>query len=230
MDDDIRDTTYDRVHIARNLIAAGFDEETVLSQLDAMLLAAHPFTETDYLGAVGSYYGDSLQTVFIGDCAEVETNEAGAIGSVAFGATGLDVYKDVADLGYGFAHFEFSLGWFANQGLNLIGVVPLLGMAKNLKHADEVGELEYLDDVPDVPSRPSQLFSSEKADLVDMAKRDKAAGGITSDDMEAYKELNKGLPDPFPETRVRGPETHPTRPHGSSPHGHVGPVEHIPIK
>lgn len=48
--------------------------------------------------------------------------------------------------------------------------------------------------------------------------------------MEAYKALNKELPDPFPENKVRGPEEHPNRPYGKEPHGHVGPVDHIPIK
>ena len=72
-------------------------------------------------------------------------------------------------------------------------------------------------------------FSSEKQALVDMAKRDKRTG-ITADDMQAYKDLNKELPDPFPVRKVRGPEAHPSRPHGKEPHGHVGPVDHIPIK
>lgn len=62
-----------------------------------------------------------------------------------------------------------------------------------------------------------------------MAKGD-ADTGISEGDMEAYKELNKGLPDPFPENKVRGPEVHPDRSFGKYPHGHVGPVNHIPIK
>ena len=61
-----------------------------------------------------------------------------------------------------------------------------------------------------------------------MAKRDKKTG-MTKGDMEAYKELNRELPDKFPSTKVRGPEVHPNRPHGKEPHGHVGPVDHIPI-
>lgn len=62
-----------------------------------------------------------------------------------------------------------------------------------------------------------------------MAKADKKRG-ITSKDMDAYKELNKQLPDPFPSNQVRGPEAHPSRsPHSQLPHGHVGPVDHIPI-
>jgi len=82
----------------------------------------------------------------------------------------------------------------------------------------------------------AQAFSKEKQALVDMAKADKQAGGITRGDMKAYKELNNGLPDPFPEDQVRGPEMHRLRTPaskpgaGQQPHGHVGPVDHIPIK
>lgn len=78
----------------------------------------------------------------------------------------------------------------------------------------------------------------EQKDLVDMAKRDKQKGGITEGDMEAYKDLNKEAgAKGFPEKgSVRGPETHPPRTPqskpgpGQQPHGHVGPVDHIPVK
>jgi len=63
-----------------------------------------------------------------------------------------------------------------------------------------------------------------------MAKADKRAG-MTKADMEAYKDLNKQLPDPFPAYKVRGPEVHPNRgPQAQQPHGHFGPVDYIPIK
>jgi hypothetical protein len=48
--------------------------------------------------------------------------------------------------------------------------------------------------------------------------------------MEAHKELNAELPEPFPSNKVRGPGSHPNGRHGKEPHGHVGPVNHIPIK
>ena len=82
---------------------------------------------------------------------------------------------------------------------------------------------------PKATSRKVPRFSSEKQALVDMAKADKRKG-ITPGDMKAYKDLNKELPDPFPSNKVRGPEMHPNRPHGKKPHGHVGPVDHIPIQ
>lgn len=63
-----------------------------------------------------------------------------------------------------------------------------------------------------------------------MAKADKKKG-ITQADMDAYKELNKGLPDPFPTNKVRGAEAHKSgAQHSRYPHGHVGPVDHILIR
>ena len=85
---------------------------------------------------------------------------------------------------------------------------------------------------------PNRVFTPEQQDPIEMAKGDKAAGGISKEDMEAYKKLNaeagkKGFTQ---EGDVRGPETHPVRTPqsrpgpGQTPHGHVGPVDHIPIK
>ncbi|MBW1982133.1 MAG: RHS repeat-associated core domain-containing protein [Deltaproteobacteria bacterium] len=86
-------------------------------------------------------------------------------------------------------------------------------------------------EIVDKEKQPNkEHFSDEKKALLDMAKEDKKKGGITLGDMEAYKELNKDLPDPFPSNKVRGPEIHQNRRHGQKPHGHVGPVHHIPIK
>jgi hypothetical protein len=67
-----------------------------------------------------------------------------------------------------------------------------------------------------------------KAALVDMAKRDKKTG-MSPEDMQAYKELNAELPDPFPGKGVRGPESHQER-NFDEARGHVGPVDHITIK
>ena len=70
--------------------------------------------------------------------------------------------------------------------------------------------------------------SSERQALVAMAKQDKKTG-MSADDMQAYKDLNKELTDPFPTNKVRGPESHPDRNY-TDIHGHVGPVDHIPIR
>jgi hypothetical protein len=62
-----------------------------------------------------------------------------------------------------------------------------------------------------------------------MAKADKRVG-VTRGDMRAYEDLNKGLRDPFPANKVRVDEGHlGGATHSQVPHGHVGPVDHIPI-
>ncbi len=99
------------------------------------------------------------------------------------------------------------------------GVVPVVGdfAAKVIKDADKIVDA-------------TKRFSKEKEALVDMAQADKKAG-ITTGDMQAYKDLNAGLPDPFDSKQVRGPEAHLSgAPTSQEPHGHVGPVDHIPIK
>ncbi len=87
-------------------------------------------------------------------------------------------------------------------------------------------------------AQPGAPHTPEQEALVEMAKADKRAGGVTAGDMEAYKQLNaeagsKGFTQP---NAVRGPEAHPPRTPqstpgpGQEPHGHVGPVDHIPVK
>jgi len=81
------------------------------------------------------------------------------------------------------------------------------------------------------PLKAGKRFSKEKEALVEMAEQDRKKG-MTATDMDAYKELNKGLPDPFPDHKVRGVEVHPNNnsPPARVPHGHVGPVDHIPVR
>ncbi|MBU1357721.1 MAG: hypothetical protein KJ901_03050, partial [Gammaproteobacteria bacterium] len=79
-------------------------------------------------------------------------------------------------------------------------------------------------------SGATKAFSKGKQALVDMAKADRKAG-VTRSDMRAYEELNRMLPDPFPANKVRLDEGHVGgAPHSQVPHGHVGPVDHIPIR
>jgi hypothetical protein len=77
----------------------------------------------------------------------------------------------------------------------------------------------------------SKVWSAEKRALVEMAETD-ARKGISQADMEAYKQLNRELKDPFPENMVRSDlQGHPNRgPQAQGPHGHVGPVDYIPIQ
>lgn len=90
------------------------------------------------------------------------------------------------------------------------------------------GIVKHVDNAKD----STKVFSKPKQDLVEMAKNDKKAGGITSGDMQAYIDLNKELPDPFPSSKVRFDKNwHPNSklPSSRNPHGHIGPIDHIPV-
>ena len=84
------------------------------------------------------YLLDAAATTFVGEYAGAPTNALGVVGSVAFGLTGLDVYKDVADIVHGFHHWEWTRSHVAAQALNLVAVLPLVGAVKNFRYADEL--------------------------------------------------------------------------------------------
>jgi RHS repeat-associated protein len=68
-------------------------------------------------------------------------------------------------------------------------------------------------------------YDQDQDALIQIAKDAKRRGGISEGDMETLKVWGReyGVP-------ARGPEAHPGRGYGSAPHGHVGPVGHIPIR
>ena len=120
----------------------------------------------------------------------------------------------------------------ADVAISMVGMVsPIPGTGQGLKMLRGAERLaETTRATGKVAEGGSKVFSSEKQALVEMAKGDKKTG-MTSGDMNAYKDLNKKLPDPFPTDKVRGPEAHSSgAPSSRAPHGHVGPVDHIPIK
>jgi hypothetical protein len=128
-----------------------------------------------------------------------------------------------------------SQGQYGEAAMSAVGSVPLIGDAA--KWAAKGLATAGMAAVAAKTARKSEkAFSAEKQALVEMAKLDKKLGGMTPGDMDAYKDLNKGLSDAFPKNQVRGPEAHPLRTPNSTPgpgqlpHGHVGPVDHIPIK
>ena len=79
--------------------------------------------------------------IFVGEWSG-ENSVAGAIGSVLFGLTGLDVYKDFLDLTYHIANFD-PTDWhsYADIGMDVVGMLPVLGAIKNVvKGASKTGD------------------------------------------------------------------------------------------
>jgi hypothetical protein len=73
-------------------------------------------------------------------------------------------------------------------------------------------------------------WSEGRQILEGMAKVDKHRG-VTRADVEAYKDLNRTLPDPIPIEKIRVDPGHPSSPHPviRAPHAHIGGTDHIPI-
>lgn len=121
---------------------------------------------------------------------------------------------------------------FALDSAPVIGDIrAAISFAKSPSWAGAVVVAASAIDLGGVAKGVTKAFSSEKSALVAMAKADKKAGGITKADMQAYHDLNAELKDPFTPNQLRGPETHKRGgPWSQVEHGHVGPVDHIPIK
>ena len=94
-----------------------------------------------YEPAGSEYINNALLTALVGDYSGAETNLGGIAGSIAAGFLGIDLPKDLADLTYGFHHWEWSWSHVGNQVLNGIALAPVVGVLKNLKYVDEVADV-----------------------------------------------------------------------------------------
>ena len=84
-----------------------------------------------------SYLGDSAEQVLLGNFTDKVTG-LGTAGEVAAGVFGIDLLMDVRDIGYDLTHWENSWSHAGQTGIDIIGIIPLVGV---LKYGDEVGTL-----------------------------------------------------------------------------------------
>ena len=95
---------------------------------------------------------DAAKLAFGSKWSEVEDNELGDIGSIALGATGCDVYKDVGDLAHDLYNWEWSWRHVGETGMDAVGVLPLFGVLKNFRRAKKVDlddGLKFIDEAAD---------------------------------------------------------------------------------
>ena len=122
-----------------------------------------------YEPAGSEYINNALLTALVGDYSGAETNLGGIAGSIAAGFLGIDLPKDLADLTYGFHHWEWSWSHVGNQVLNGIALAPVVGVLKNLKYVDEVADVSKTtsktisNTLQSVPIKPSAILVSKLA-------------------------------------------------------------------
>jgi hypothetical protein len=104
----------------------------------AQVMANQDFLNFDDLADGVRYIGNGLGTIFVGKWSGAETNVLGATGSIVLGLTGFDFYKDIADITYDVAHWKWSWSHAGDTALDLIAVLPIVGVVKNVKHLDEL--------------------------------------------------------------------------------------------
>ena len=178
-----------------------------------------------------------LENLFGNGSARTETSQriADAARWMGAGDTAAKWIGDIGDASIGIGASVKALSNMAKAGRAAEAAAEALSAgerqaARAAANALNAGERQAAQTSAKAARIAPNRFSEAKQALVDMAKADKRVG-ITEADMSAYKQLNRELPDPFPADQIHGPELHPNRPSLSSqrPHGHVGPVDHIPI-
>jgi hypothetical protein len=83
------------------------------------------------------YWKRSGKQLLLGNFTD-EVTLAGTGGQIGLGLLGLDLPLDIRDIGADFINWEWSWGHAGQTGLDIIGVLPLIGA---VKYADEAGDL-----------------------------------------------------------------------------------------
>jgi len=101
----------------------------------------------DVAGDAGSYVGRSSKSLILGDWTDEKPTGLSIGTGIGLGVLGVDLPMDIRDLSHTLTHREWSYKWGETLAFNTIGLVPLIGVLKNLKR------LKYLDDAGELAKR-----------------------------------------------------------------------------
>ncbi|WP_286904278.1 hypothetical protein [Clostridium sp. UBA1652] len=119
------------------------------------------------------YIWKSIKQVFLGNYTDEHTG-LGSVGQIALGFTGIDFLADGRDLVYDFTHWSWTWDHGKQTAFDMIALMPIIGVSKNIKNAAKYADLEK-----DV------LKNSEK--LIDGIKPIEKGADITKGAGEAVK-------------------------------------------
>ncbi|MEI6352218.1 MAG: hypothetical protein WCP06_14070, partial [Verrucomicrobiota bacterium] len=104
-------------------------------------------TMGDLADDAGSYVGRSSKSLILGDWTDEKPTGLSIGAGIGLGVLGVDLPMDVRDLSHTLTHREWSYEWGETLAYNTIGLIPLIGVLKNLKR------LKYLDDAGELAKR-----------------------------------------------------------------------------
>ena len=107
-------------------------------------------TMGDLADDAGSYVGRSSKSLILGDWTDEKPTELSIGAGIGLGVLGVDLPLDIRDLSHTLTHREWSYKWGETLAYNTIGLIPLIGVIKNLKNAKK---LKYLDDAGELAKR-----------------------------------------------------------------------------
>lgn len=152
------------------------------------------------LGDAGDYIYKSGKKLVLGDFDDEEDETALSIGgNIAASVAGVDIPLDARDLAYDITHWgegEYFLGRFA---LDAVGVIPVIGAVKYLKHAETIGDAakivkkagdaaDIVDDAVDVAKKVDDI-----PDAIDMASDLPKKADSVSDITDIISNTSKGV-------------------------------------
>ena len=89
---------------------------------------------------INAEIASALRQLIMGNYAD-EVSAGGIVLQVGTGLVGIDLPADIRDTVYDFSNWEWSWSHAAQTGLDVIGIVPLIGAVKNVKYLDEAGSI-----------------------------------------------------------------------------------------
>lgn len=109
----------------------------------------------------------------------------GTAGQIVIGFTGIDFVADIRDVTYDVTHWEWSWSHAGQTGLDMVGIIPIIGAIKNL---DEFAALSKLSKVDAVDTLNDSVNSID-----DMLKAGKNTDEIIALQKAKYVELTDTL-------------------------------------
>lgn len=169
--------------------------------------------------AKAKYLWDSVVVFALGDYSDKSPTALSFVGNIVASIFDVDLPLDIRDLAYDVQHWGEGDHFGLNLALDTLAVLPLIGVVKNLKYADDIADgvkdLGKIADIADTVSdagKTTDTIIDATDDIKDFGKNVDAAvdaGKAADNASDASKNLGKINPSKSvdPDAKPRGPRT-----------------------